>query len=183
MEPKDDAAAAAKDEAPPSPPSSPKDRAQAILSVRGLLLAAVSFAIIAAGSAVLSLPMPPAPQPTNTPPHPTIQGFLAEQGVAVDDGLDGIAAGLSALLGGGSDEEDEEGDGKMKTPAFVTETYTRRRPPTSSSSQQQEQQQELPPLPGPAELELSLASSHHSLWGTRPPNPPPPFARARPSVQ
>lgn len=71
--------------------------------------------------------------------------------VVNDDGLDGIAAGLQALLGGGSDDEEEadaEAEGK-KSPAFVMETYKRQRP-----------QQ------GPEELVLSLASSHHSLWGT-----------------
>jgi hypothetical protein len=74
----------------------------------------------------------------------------------VDDSLDAIAGGLQALLGGGSsDEDDEEGEGEggKKPPAFVVETYKRKRPSGGGDGG------------GPAELELSLASSHHSLWG------------------
>lgn len=77
-----------------------------------------------------------------------------------DDGVDGIAAGLHALLGGSdSEEEGEDGDEgaatKKKGSAFVTERYARtamRREGEKGSA-------------GPVELELSLASSHHSLWG------------------
>lgn len=100
------------------------------------------------------MPLHP-PVPTNQSiDQSTNQGFLQEQGLAVDDGLDGIAAGLQALLGGSSDDEDEEegdgdGEGGKKAPMFVMETYKR-------PSYQH----------GPAELELSLAPSHHSLWGT-----------------
>lgn len=78
----------------------------------------------------------------------------------MDDGVDAIAAGLQALLGGGESSDDEEegedaGGGK-KGPAFVTERYTRtamRKGEGDGGSA------------GPEELELSLASSHHSLWG------------------
>jgi hypothetical protein len=84
------------------------------------------------------------------------QGFLQDQGLAVNDGLDAIAGGLQALLGGSDDDEEGEGEegggGGKKAPVFVTETYRRKRPQGSEDS-------------GPAELELSLASSHHSLWG------------------
>lgn len=82
--------------------------------------------------------------------HDTIvQGFLQDQGLAVDDSVDGIAAGLQALLGGDSDDEDEGGAEEAKGPAFVMETYRRKGVGAV----------------GPEALDLSLASSHHSLWG------------------
>lgn len=94
-------------------------------------------------------------------PSTYTQGFLRDQGLAVDDGVDGIAAGLQALLGGGSSDDEEEGEegedaGGKKGPAFVTERYTRtamRKGDKDGGSV------------GPEELELNLASSHHSLWG------------------
>lgn len=69
-----------------------------------------------------------------------------EEEEEVEELEQGLLSLFAGAAGGGSSSDDD--DEEQTRPSFVTETYTRKDPKAD-----------------PAQLELSLAASHHSLWG------------------